>query len=432
MEKAIIVGISLPAENRWEIEDDLSELRLLALTAGVEIVDQLLQERPRIDPAYFIGKGKVDELKQMVSAYQASTLIFDDDLSPAQIRNIEQVTGAKVIDRSTLILDIFASHARTREAKTQVELAQLQHLLPRLTRQWTHLSRQVGGIGTKGPGETQLETDRRLIRRRIETLRRELGKIDQRRQTRRKGREGIFKVSLVGYTNVGKSTIMNWLTGAGVLVEDQLFATLDSTVRRMELNREHPILLSDTVGFIRKLPHALIASFRSTLDEVAEADLLLHVADVAHPALEEQIGTVNQVIHDLGAGDKPVLMVFNKVDLLKEKGLISTLKRRYPGSVFVSAARHIRMTQLKQKIIDIMEERFVEGRVDLPLRLAQLVGRIHSLAIVTDEKYTDEQVHIRFRCSADTHSRIARMIRKAHPEAFVNGELPAFYDQEEP
>jgi GTP-binding protein HflX len=274
-EKSLLVGVVLPHMSRWEIEENLEELGLLAQTAGVDIVDHLIQGLERINPAHFIGTGKVGELSRLVKALNISTVIFDSDLTPAQIRNLERATEAKIIDRSTLILDIFAKHARTREAKTQVELAQLQYLLPRLTRQWVHLSRQVGGIGTKGPGETQLETDRRLVRNRIESLRRELTKIDQQRLTRRKGRENTFKISLVGYTNVGKSTIMNLLSGSDVLVEDQLFATLDSTTRRVRLSEDHEILLSDTVGFIRRLPHHLIASFKSTLDEVRSADLLL-------------------------------------------------------------------------------------------------------------------------------------------------------------
>ncbi|RMF59710.1 MAG: GTPase HflX, partial [Calditrichaeota bacterium] len=337
VEKAILVGVVLPRSNRWEVEDNLSELKLLAATSGVEVVAELVQERQQINPTYFIGKGKVEELHRLVKQFKVSTVIFDDDLTPAQCRNLENALEVKIIDRSTLILDIFAHHARTREAKTQVELAQLQHMLPRLTRQWTHLSRQVGGIGTKGPGETQLETDRRLVRNRIETLRKELQKIDQRRVTRRQGRKDCFKISLVGYTNVGKSTIMNLLTGSEVLVEDQLFATLDSTVRRIDLIPNVDVLLSDTVGFIRKLPHQLVASFKSTLDEVAEADLLLHVVDVSHPLYQEQIQTVNEVIREIGAGDTPMLMVFNKIDLLKEKSLLTGIKKQYPEGVFISA-----------------------------------------------------------------------------------------------
>jgi GTP-binding protein HflX len=355
----------------------------------------------------------VEELARMVKMHHVSTVIFDDDLSPAQTRNLEKATGAKIIDRSALILDIFAQHARSREARTQVELAQLQYLLPRLTRQWTHLSRQVGGIGTRGPGETQLETDRRLIRKRIETLQKELQKIDQQRQTRRKGRTYIYRASLVGYTNVGKSTIMNLLSGADVLVENQLFATLDSTVRRVELDLNHEILLSDTVGFIRKLPHHLVASFGSTLDEAVEADLLLHVVDVSHPAFNDQIHVVNEVLQEIGAGDKPVLIIFNKIDLLKEKAMVQSLKQQYPNSVFISATRHIRIKQLKQELINFIEKNFVESEVQIPLAHSRLVTTVYSLAVVTRQEYSDSHVTLQFRSSAYNRSRIKRLVEKA-------------------
>ncbi|MCK5076856.1 MAG: GTPase HflX, partial [Calditrichia bacterium] len=271
-ENAVLVGIALPETNSWIVEEHLDELEQLALTAGAKIVGRVMQERSRIDPRHFLGKGKIEEIAIFVEDNEIGVVIFDDDLSPAQLRNIENKVKTKIIDRSALILDIFASHARTREAKTQVELAQLQYLLPRLTRQWTHLSRQVGGIGTKGPGETQLETDRRLVRTRIQRLKGDLEKIERQRAVRRKGRDNFFKVALVGYTNVGKSTIMNILSNADVLVQNQLFATLDSTIRKVHLDYGKEILLSDTVGFIRKLPHNLVASFRSTLEEAREAD----------------------------------------------------------------------------------------------------------------------------------------------------------------
>ncbi len=416
MEKAILVGVILPRNQRWEVEENLAELKLLAATSGVEVVDELLQERRQINPTYFIGKGKVDELHRMVKMYGISTVIFDDDLTPAQGRNLEKALDVKIVDRSILILDIFARHARTREAKTQVELAQLKHLLPRLTRQWTHLSRQVGGIGTKGPGETQLETDRRLIRNRIETLQKELEKIDQRRVTRRQGRKGCFKISLVGYTNVGKSTLMNLLTDAEVLVENQLFATLDSTIRRLHLGNHYEVLLSDTVGFIRKLPHQLIASFKSTLDEVAEADLLLHVVDVSHPAFQEQIHTVNEVIREIGAGETPTLMVFNKIDLLKEKAQISALKKQYPESVFISATQHIRTQHLKKVLSDFIERNFVEKTIRIPIQLSGLVNRVHRMAVVLQEDYSGEYITMRFKCNPADYLRILRMVKTAMSE----------------
>ena len=411
-ERAILVGVSLPHLQRWELEDNLFELKQLARTAGVTVVGELVQERRQINPTYFIGSGKVEELIQMIRALNVSSIIFDDDLSPAQARNLEKATGAKIVDRSLLILDIFAQHARTREAKTQVELAQLQYLLPRLTRQWSHLSRQVGGIGTKGPGETQLETDRRLIRNRIQVLSRALNRIDRQRATRRKRRQHVFKAALIGYTNVGKSTLMNLLSGAGVPVENQLFATLDSTVRRVWLDENHQILLSDTVGFIRKLPHHLVASFKSTLDEVREADLLLHVVDVAHPAFRQQIATVNQVLDELKVGDKPVLMVFNKIDLVREKQLIGLLRQEYPASVFVSAARQIRIGYLKQALIEFIDSHFVEDQVDIPLTLSGLVNRVYELAQVKETTYSDHSVRLRFRASIPNRARILRMVQR--------------------
>lgn len=411
-EKSLLAGVVLPHMSRWEVEENLEELELLAQTAGVDIVDQLIQSLERINPSHFIGMGKVDELSRLVKALDISTVIFDSDLTPAQIRNLERATESKIIDRSTLILDIFAKHARTREAKKQVELAQLQYLLPRLTRQWVHLSRQVGGIGTKGPGETQLETDRRLVRNRIESLRRELARIDQQRLTRRKGRENMFKISLVGYTNVGKSTIMNSLSGSDVLVEDQLFATLDSTTRRVRLSEDHEILLSDTVGFIRRLPHHLIASFKSTLDEVRSADLLLHIVDISHPAFQDQIRTVMRVLEEMKLNDYPTITVFNKIDLLKEKAQIPSLTKEFPASVFISATRHIQIEKLKRTIVEFIENKFVQGEVELPMAQSALVSLIYSNAVVTHQVYTDDRIVIKFKCTPSMKEKIMQTVKK--------------------
>jgi len=425
-EKAILVSVLLPAVNAIEAEDARKEMYLLATTAGVEVVDELTQKRQKLHPANYLGKGKLEELTRMVKMHQASTLIFDADLTPAQIKNLERVTGAKIIDRSTLILHIFALHARTRAARTQVELAQLKYLLPRLTRQWSHLSRQVGGIGTKGPGETQLETDRRIIRRRIQHLKGELEKIDRQRVTRRKGRKEIFQAALVGYTNVGKSTLMNALSGANVLVENQLFATLDSTIRWVDLSKKHRLLLSDTVGFIRKLPHHLIASFRSTLDEVLDADLLLHVVDVSHPAFAEQIQTVNNVLRNLRSNHKPVLMVFNKIDLLEDKGLLAGLKARFPRSIFISASRHIRIGGLKEILIGFIEQEFREEEIVLPLEKAGLKNIIYSYSTVLEESYTASQIHFLVRCSRIEHEKIQIRLERHG----VNGVISAKTEQE--
>ena len=419
-EKAILAGIVLPRDRRWEVEENLMELRQLATTSGVVVVDQVLQERQQFHPAHFLGSGKVNELHDLVKMHKVETVIFDADLSPAQVRNLEKNLQAKIIDRSTLILDIFAKHARTRTAKTQVELAQLQYLLPRLTRQWTHLSRQVGGVGTKGPGETQLETDRRLIRTRIDHLRRDLEKIDRQRQTRRQGRQNMFRASLIGYTNVGKSTIMNLLSGADVLVEDQLFATLDPTVRQVQLNKEHTILLSDTVGFIRKLPHHLVESFKSTLDEAVEADLLLHVVDVGHPSFHEQIDAVNQVLESIKAHDKPTLTVFNKIDKIEEKAQLEVLRKQYPDSVFISATRHIRTETLIDALVKFIENTFVETSILIPLHHSRLVHTIHEMAVVDQEKYEEDGIHLRFRSDQTIRDRLLQHINKT-VSADING-----------
>ncbi len=300
-ESAIIVGVITPGLSRWEVDDSLNELELLADTAGAVVTDRVTQKLPRLSASTYVGKGKVNELKQLVAARKSDLVIFDDDLTPVQLRNLERSLGCKLLDRSGLILDIFARHAKTAVAKTQVELAQLDYVRSRLTRQWTHLSRQKGGIGTKGPGETQIETDRRLIGARIATLTERLQRIDRQRTTQRKGREQHTRISLVGYTNAGKSTLMNTLADTNVLAEDRLFATLDATIRLIPLAPNKDVLLSDTVGFIRKLPHKLIESFKSTLDEVRESDVLLHLVDVTHPRFDDHVGVVRETLRELGA-----------------------------------------------------------------------------------------------------------------------------------
>jgi len=346
-ERAILVGVSLPSQSKWHVEDLLAELALLSETAGAVVTDRIVQERRRIDPAFFIGSGKAKYVAELVEERNADLVVFDDDLSPAQVKNMEQIIGVKIIDRSGLILDIFARRARTREAKTQVELAQLRYLLPRLTRQWTHLSRQQGGIGMRGPGETQLEVDRRRIRERIAKLSRMLKKIDVGRKVRRAGRKDFVRVALVGYTNSGKSTLLNALTEADVFTEDRLFATLDPTTRITCLKNGRKILLTDTVGFIRKLPHHLVASFKGTLEEAVEADFLLHVVDVSHSRFEEQMVAVREVLDDLKILEKPHLLVFNKTDRLEKLSVLDGLKEDYPGSVFISALQGDGLESLK-------------------------------------------------------------------------------------
>ena len=386
-ESAIIVGVATPGTSAWEVEDSLNELELLADTAGAHVTDRVTQSLSRINTSTFIGKGKVEELKNLAAARDTDLVIFDDDLAPVQIRNLEKALKCKLLDRSGLILDIFATRAKTATAKTQVELAQLDYLRTRLTRQWTHLSRQKGGIGTKGPGETQIETDRQLIGSRIATLKERLDKIDQQRTTQRKGREQHTRVSLVGYTNAGKSTLMNALADTRVLAEDRLFATLDATTRLVALAANKEVLLSDTVGFIRKLPHKLIESFKSTLDEVRESDVLLHVVDVTHPRFEDHMRVVDETLKELGALDKPTLLVFNKVDALDERGVLSALRNEYPDAAFVSALRSIGLDDFKQRLLDVIEKDFIERIAYVPMTEAGAISQIHRVADVLSEDY---------------------------------------------
>lgn len=321
METAILVAVETQLQSKEQTTDYLDELEFLTTTAGAEVKKRFVQRLQQPNSKTYVGSGKLEEIAAYIERKEIDTAIFDDELSPSQIRNLEKDLKCKIIDRSTLILDIFAKNAKTNRAKTQVELAQSEYLLPRLTRMWTHLEKQRGGIGMKGPGEKEIETDRRIIRDKIALLKTKLAHIDRQGATQRKSRTGEIRLALVGYTNVGKSTIMNALTNANILAENKLFATLDSTVRKLVLTRETEVyeppivtLISDTVGFIRKLPHQLVESFKSTLDEIKEADILLHVVDISSPIFESQMEVVQETLMEIGAGDKPVLTVFNKVD----------------------------------------------------------------------------------------------------------------------
>ncbi|PSQ74787.1 MAG: GTPase HflX [Bacteroidetes bacterium QH_7_64_110] len=365
-ETAIIVGVITPQQSRWEVRDHLDELEHLARTAGAEVTDRMTQSLNSPDPATFIGSGKVNELGRLTKKRDSDLVIFDDELTPVQVKNIR---------------------AQTRAAKTQVELAQLDYLRSRLTRRWTHLSRQEGGIGTKGPGEKQIETDRRLIDKRMAKLREKLDKIDQQRTTQRKGRDTHTTVSLVGYTNAGKSTLLNALTNEDLFAEDRLFATLDATTRTVELDTNKEVLMSDTVGFIRKLPHRLIESFKSTLDEVRESDALVHVVDVTHPNYEEQMQVVSETLGDLDARDKPTLVVFNKIDALEDQTLLRRLRRNHPDAVFISALRGIGLDTLKENLLALIEQDYVERVAYIPVSEPEAIARVHRLADVIDEEY---------------------------------------------
>ncbi len=418
-ERAILVGLAVYPTTRRVAEDHLAELELLADTAGADTVQIILQSLPKQDSTWYIGKGKVEEIRELIEGDETIGLVIvDDDLSPVQIRNLEKKLEVKVVDRSGLILDIFASRARTREARTQVELAQLLYLMPRLTRMWTHLSKQYGGIGTKGPGETQIETDRRIIKTRIAHLKGKLAKIETQRETQRKGRDEMFRVSLVGYTNAGKSTLMNELTGeATVHAEDRLFATLDTTVRQVDLKGGRPILLSDTVGFIRKLPSHLVASFRTTLSEAKESDLLLHVVDVSSPTVLEQIAVVETTLKDIGAENIPMMMVFNKVDLLDpDSENLRALLDRYENSVAISAASGLGVAALREQIAARVEETYKERAVRVPLDKWHHVAKLHDTVETLNERFDDTHGYYHFRYSPKIVDHVERALALAGAE----------------
>lgn len=409
-ERAILVAVDIKEHNREVIEEHLSELEELAETAGADTVFKIIQQKKKIDSAYYIGFGKAEELVQLAELNEINLIIFDDDLTPVQVRNLEKLFNKKILDRSGLILDIFASRAKSKEAKTQVELAQLQYLLPRLTRAWTHLSKQYGGIGTKGPGETQIETDRRIIRTRIRTLKEKLSQIESQRTTQSAGRKNFVRIAIAGYTNAGKSTLFNLLSHSDVFAEDKLFATLDSTTRQLNLKTKENILVSDTVGFIRKLPPHLVASFKSTLNEVRDADIILHVIDVSHPYYEDHLKVVENTLKEFGSEDKAVLNVFNKVDILEEKLKMEYVKNTYQNSVLISAVKGINIQALQSKIVDVIENSFVEEKIILQITDSKKASQIHSLAEVLSSKYDEDGIKIHYKTSKQNSDKIKKII----------------------
>jgi GTP-binding protein HflX len=393
-ERAFLVSVALP-ERPWISSDPLEELHGLATTAGAVVVGSLLQRRQSIIPATYIGKGKLSELQQQIQAADADVIIFDNDLSPAQVRNLEKATEVKVLDRSELILDIFATRARTAEARLQVELAQLEYALPRLRRMWTHLSRYTGGIGLRGPGETQLEEDRRLVDQRIRDLRHRLAEVQARKQREVRSRREEHTVSLVGYTNAGKSTLMNALTGAGVYVEDKLFSTLDTRTRQWHLKDWGRVLLSDTVGFIRDLPHHLVASFKATLEETRQARLLLHVADASNEAAEEQIKAVHQVLKEIDCADRPTLLVLNKIDQMRDRSYLDVLRKQHPRAVAVSAATGQRLGDLREAVIEALSSDFADAEIETDASNGRVLAYLGAHAEIYRQEYTDNRVKIR-------------------------------------
>ena len=397
LEKTIAVGLVLPDLPRGMAEEHLAELEKLIETAGGVVVERELARRTAPDPATFVGKGKAEQLKTLVDATGATLIVFDDDLSPAQARNLEKVTGVAVIDRSGLILDIFAGRARSREARTQVELAQLEYTLPRLTRAWSHLERQAGGIGTRGVGETQLELDRRIIRNRIAHLKMELRKIERTRATQRKGRGETFVVALVGYTNAGKSTLFNRLTQGSTLAMDKLFATLDAKTQRIAFPTPRDTVVVDTVGFIRKLPHDLVASFRSTMEESASADLVLHVIDASHPQFEEQRAVGEQVLKDLGVDDARVFEVLNKADRVAGCQLPVAGDQRATGNGQRATISALTGDGIENLVDAIRSRELKNGDIisfEIPHNDSRMIARLHEVAEVYEQRATDHAMMI--------------------------------------
>jgi len=420
-ERAILVAAVLRVADG---PDDLAELTALAESAGAVVVDRFQQKIRKINPATYVGKGKADQLAGRVRRFKADVVIFDNDLSPGQIRELEEIIKIKVLDRSELILDIFATRAKTRQAKLQVELAQLEYTYPRLARMWSHLDSvagaggataagAVGGIGTRGPGEQQLEIDRRLVSKRITELKRELTNIDKRRIREINGRRGLFKICLVGYTNAGKSTLLNTLTDAGVLVEDRLFATLDTRTRKWTPVRGADVLVSDTVGFVKNLPHQLVASFKATLEEAVNADLLLHIVDVASPDALQQIESVNNVLKEIGCAQKPILEVFNKVDIVRRIGELEMLQTLYPDAVCISAKTGYGLEELNEAVA----ARYRGAEILLRVASSQSNGKVQSFlrahGQILNEQYCDSSVLIDAKLGRNQLPDLKRL----HPEA---------------
>jgi GTP-binding protein HflX len=412
-EKALLVGVIQPGMTESLIHEHLDELELLAETAGAKIAGRITQRVSKINPATFIGKGKAEELLNQAKVLDVKLIVFDDELSPGQMKNYHKISdNVKVLDRSGLILDIFHKHAKTKEARTQVDLAYMEYLLPRLTRQWTHLERQMGGIGTRaGMGETQIEIDRRLIRTRISKLKKELIRIEKERDTQSYRRQSEFRVSLVGYTNAGKSTLFKALTGSDVYIQDQLFATLDTTVRQLQIDESHQILLSDTVGFIRKLPHNLVASFKSTLKEVLEADLILVMLDISSSQIEDHIQTIENVLKDMGAQEIPKIIVLNKVDLISDGNMIEKRQREFPNSVTVSAQQHLRLSELRSRIIAKMEENFQTIDLEFSYDQGKTIAHAQEGVEVLKREYEETRVKLRIRGSRSRINQILSAVQ---------------------
>ncbi len=412
---AILVGVVLSSDkDRKAEEDPLEELKGLAKTAEVKVLTTLEQNRHKPDLAWFIGKGKLAELKELVEEHKPDLIIFDNNLNPGQMRNLEEELGKVIVDRSELILTIFATHARTYEAQLQVELAQLLYMRPRLRRMWSHLERMEGAVGSRGPGEQQLETDRRLIDTRVSELRTKLKEVEKRRERLVSQRHDHVTVSLVGYTNAGKSTLMNALTGADVYVADQLFATLDTRTRAWPLPNWGQVLLSDTVGFIRDLPHKLVASFRSTLEEARHADLLLHVVDASHPSAEQQIRTVNEVLKEIDIDGSEAILVLNKVDMVKDQSLLDVLRATHPLAVAVSALHHTGFEQLTKIVAERLSRGYVEATLETSAGNGRLFAYLAEHAHVHEKEFVESRVKFKCRISQRFFNTLPREGTEVH------------------
>jgi len=421
MEKAILVGVWTPHSNMLMVEEHLAELADLVGSVGLTIVDSVIQKMTRLDPGTFIGSGKVTQLAELAVTHGVTHLIFDEELSPGQVKNLEVISDLIVLDRTNIILDIFAQRARSREAKVQVELAQLRYLLPRLTGVWTHLERQKGGIGLRGPGETQLETDRRLVRTRIKQLRIELEKISRIRNTQSRRRRRELHVSLIGYTNAGKSTLLNALTGADALVMDQLFATLDPFTRSSHLPGIGSVLFTDTVGFIRKLPHHLVASFRSTIEQTLQADLLLHIVDLNHPRFTDHLATVKGLLQEMSIPPERVIMVFNKIDEpTAGEAKFRDLADAYPGSVFVSALKRLNLSQLRERVTGFFTEQFSEYRLLINQASTAFLAVAQRDYQILDTREEGDDIRLQVRVRRSHVSRFLKLMKREFPSVQVN------------
>ena len=409
-ERALLIGLEQAGVTKWDLQDSLEELAELASSAGAEVVATVTQKLQKPTAPYYIGKGKAELIKESLQDRRVTSVIFDDELSPAQGRNLENLLARKVLDRTQLILDIFAQRARSREGRLQIELAQLQYLLPRLTKMWHHLSRQTGGIGTRGPGETQLEVDRRRVQERIARLERELESVRKTRAIQRQGRKRHQwpVAAVVGYTNAGKSTLLNLLTGADVVAENKLFATLDPTTRSFVLPNKQRVLLTDTVGFLRKLPHTLIESFKATLEEVSEADLLIHVVDLGHPRVDEQMLAVDKVIKELGAFGKQTVTVFNKIDQLTNPELADTYPKRFPNSVAISALTGEGVGNLVRALQDALSAWRLRSRFKIPASESALIAEIHRVGHVLELRYEGNDATIIAHVPPDLAQKLER------------------------